>query len=107
MILKKHLTSAELRLYTDASMLGMGAVMGKSWFMEKWPEQFKKFHINILELFAIATALVTWGDKYRNLDLVVFTDNKPVTQIWLSGSTKNKQMMKIIRFLFFFLAKRK
>ena len=106
LILSKQLTSAELGLYTDASNSGMGAVMGSHWFMKAWPASYKLYHINVLELFAIATALRTWGEHYRDVDLVVFTDNKPITQIWLSGTTKNKAIMHILHYLFFFLARR-
>ena len=106
MILARSCTSAELSFYTDASTLGMGAVFGSHWFMHPWPASYALKHINILELLAIAAALLTWGVHYSDLDLVVFTDNKPITQIWLSGTTKDRDIMKIIRYLFFFLAKR-
>ena len=106
MILTHTCTSAELGFYTDASSLGMGAVFGSHWFMLQWPPSYTHKHINILELLAIAAALLTWGATYTNMDLVVFTDNKPITQIWLSGTTKDRDIMKIIRYLFFFLAKR-
>ena len=39
------------------------------------------------------------------MDVVIYTDNKPVTDIWLSGSTKNKDMMSLLRNVFFFLAR--
>lgn len=80
--------------------------MGRKWFTEKWPTVFSGKHINVLELFALAAALIMWCKTFYNTDLVVFTDNKPITQIWLSSSTINKEIMKILRCLFFFLAKR-
>ena len=74
--------------------------------MQSWPLSYASKHINVLELLAIAVALLTWGMHYTDTDFVVFTDNKPITQIWLSGTTKDRDIMAIIRYLFFFLAKR-
>ena len=37
---------------------------------------------------------------------MLYTDNKPITQIWHTGATKNKEMMCLIRYLFSFLAQR-
>ena len=63
-------------------------------------------HINVLEMAAIAAAIFTWGGSWRDLDLVVYTDNKPITQIWQTGSTSNPDIMTLLRSLFFFLAAR-
>ena len=63
-------------------------------------------HINVKELFAIFAAVVTWGDEWANMDVIIYTDNKPITQIWLTGTTKNSDIMTIIRKLFYFLADR-
>ena len=41
----KSVTSAELSLYTDASTIGMGGVMGRKWFAHPWPSDFKDKHI--------------------------------------------------------------
>ena len=58
------------------------------------------------ELFAIFASVVTLGEKWSNMKITIYTDNKPITQIWLTGSIKNSDIMKIIRKLFYFLAAR-
>ena len=63
-------------------------------------------HINVKELFAIVAAVFTWGASWADMDLVIYTDNKPITQIWSSGSTKNGTIMFLIRTLFLYIAKR-
>ena len=101
----RTLDTAKMGLYTDASSLGMGGVLGSKWFMTSWPPQCLLKHINVLELFAVFTAIRIWGSDWRDLDVVIYTDNKPITQIWLTGSSQNKDIMVILRHIFFFLAK--
>ena len=88
-ILPLSITSEALHLSTDASNLGMGGVYGKKWFFSEWDSMLRGKHINVKELFAIFAAVVTWGD---DMDVIIYTDNKPITQIWLTGSTKNKKL---------------
>ena len=98
-------TAATWGLYTDASKLGMGGVYLNRWFSVAWPAAFHQKHINVLELVAITAAIFLWGREWEDMDVVIYTDNKPVTDIWLSGSTKNKDMMSLLRNVFFFLAR--
>ena len=81
--LPKVITGAELRLYTDASDVGMGGVMGNKWFWAKWGKKFTEKHINVKELFAVATAIFIWARGWKDKNVVIFTDNKPITQVWM------------------------
>ena len=94
------------QVFTDASGLGMGGVCNGSWFSVPWLPQYRNKHINILELFGVATAIVTWFQNHNNVKILIYTDNKTIVDIWYTGSTKCRDMMAIIRYLFFFLAKR-
>ena len=76
------------------------------WFYAAWPTSLLDRHINVLELFAITTAIFIWGTTWQDRDIVIYTDNKPITDIWLTGSTKNKEIMSLLRHLFYFLARR-
>ena len=93
-------------LYSDASRVGMGGVYLDRWFSVAWPSSFSEKHINVLELFAITTAIFTWGGHWRDQDIVIYTDNKPITDICLTGATKNKDIMSLLRHIFYFLAQR-
>ena len=79
----------------------MGGVYLNRWFSVAWPAAFHQKHINVLELVAITAAIFLWGREWEDMDVVIYTDNKPVTDIWLSGSTKNKDMMSLLRNVFF------
>ena len=76
MIQTDIVTSHTLRLATDASFKGMGAVYQNQWISARWPTQLVEHHINFLELFAIVAAVVTWGSEWTNQQILIYTDNQ-------------------------------
>ena len=97
-------TSHDLRLFTDASKLGMGAVFRNAWFSVPFPERFHHFNINVLELFAVLSAVFAWGNQWNNRAIQFFTDNTCILRVWSKGSCKDKHIMVLLRLLFFFCA---
>ena len=51
----------------------MGGAASKKWFYCAWEKVWIGKHINIKELFAIVTAIFTWGKGWRDLDIVMIT----------------------------------
>ena len=94
-----------LRLFTDASNLGLGGYFRSNWFSLAWPISHANLHINIKELLAVMAATFTWAHLLKNKKVVVFTDNLDIVQIWLTGSSQNDSLMKLIRILFLFCAR--
>ena len=99
------ISSVSISLFTDASGLGLGAVYGTYWLSVPWPEPYKSFHINILELFAIVAAVVTWGHEWRDQQILFFTDNSAITHVWRTGTSVDRIIMKLVRYLFLFSAR--
>ena len=102
------ITSIDLRLFTDASDVGFGCVYGNRWIFSGWREDWApslSCHINLRELFAVWAAVYTWGSDWANQEVVVFTDNRSVVDIWVTGTCTDKHMMSVIRSLFYFTAK--
>ena len=98
------ISSDSLHLYTDASNIGLGGTLGNQWFSYPWPITFMHFHINVQEVFAVYTAIATWGHQLRNKQIVVHCDNLAIVTVWKSGSCKNPSIMKVIRALFLLCA---
>ena len=98
---QESVSSSELNLFTDASMLGCGGIFQNKWFSLAWPDTFLSYDINFLELFAIFVAISTWGSLLKNKQSIVFCGNLDVVTVWKSGSCKNKNVMKLMRALFF------
>ena len=96
-----QVSSVDLQLFTDASFSGCGAFFNGQWFSSAWPCDISDHHISTLELFTIYAALLTWGSNLRNLQILVFTDNESIVQVWESGSSKDESIMKLVRLLFF------
>ena len=99
------ISSVSISLFTDASGFGLGAVYGTYWLSVPWPEPYKSFHINILELFAIVAAVVTWGHEWRDQQILFFTDNSAITHVWRTGTSVDRIIMKLVRYLFLFSAR--
>ena len=97
--------STDLKLFTDASIIGYGAIFENSWIQEKWPPHFKHYSIDFKELFAIYAACITWGGKWQGKRMVFCTDNLPISQIWDTGSSKSPDLMSLIRKIYFLAAK--
>lgn len=79
MIHSQVVLSSKLRLHTDASSVGMGDVYKSHFFFCSWPLPIKDMHINVLECFAVAAAILIWGVMWGDIEVVIFTDNQPIT----------------------------
>ena len=101
-----QILSTDLKVFTDASLAGFGAIRDKSWLQHRWVGQEVGLSIDFYELFAILAAVYVWGQEWEGKRVVIVTDNLPVTQIWQSGTTKAKNMMFLIRKLFLIAAKK-
>ena len=102
------ITSIELKLFTDASDVGLGCVYGKKWLFSGWREDWApslRHHINLRELFAVWAAVFTWGQDWEDREIVIFTDNQSVVDVWKTGTCTDALMMKVIRAIFFRAAK--
>lgn len=100
-------TSYALTLHTDASALGFGAVFSTHWFSLPWPASLSPIQdINFCELFAVVAAVFTWGDHWQNQQILFYTDNLSITNIWKSGSCRDQDIMRLVRALFLFIANR-
>ena len=96
-----------INLFTDASFLGFGAYFDNLWFSEAWPDSVqaaitsRKINIAFLELFSVLVSVSSWGDILRHCQIVGFTDNEAIVSIWSSGSSKEPNLMALVRVLFF------
>ena len=99
--------AVHLRFATDSSAnpeLGMGGVFDNHWFSQKWDKRFIQENnpsINYLELYALVTALVMWGDDKRlsNSRVIILNDNKGVKFMVNNMTGKCQHSMKLIRML--------
>ena len=92
-------------LHTDASNIGYGAVFNSEWIQGSWSPSELKLSISYRELFAIVAAALTWGSTWSGKRIVFVTDNKPITQIWNTGTSPCPDIMSLVRPLYLHAAK--
>ena len=91
---------------SDASgSWGCGAFSGQSWFQLKWVEQVQGHSITVKELIPIVVATAVWGPTWRGSSVQVLCDNAAVVAILNQNSSRDKEVMHLIRCLAFITAK--
>ena len=98
----RFISNTTLHLYTDsAASIGFGGVYGNKWFVGEWSLACRKLNIAILELYPICVALYVWGNCIKNKSVVMHTDNMAVMYILNNHTSKDRQIMILVRFLVF------
>ena len=94
-------TSHTLQFYTDASDQGFGTLYGKRWLFSPWRGGVvAQANINVRKLFAIVAALLAWGEAWLNKQIVIYTNSLVITCVWRTGTSRDKHVMGLVRFLF-------
>ena len=96
-----------LHLYTDASNIALAAYYDGEWFVVPFVSStslFLSMSINWRELCAIALALSTWGPQWQGQKLILHCDNMCVVECINQGSSKNIDIMHLIRNMFYICA---
>ncbi|VDI41983.1 Hypothetical predicted protein [Mytilus galloprovincialis] len=98
-LFKQWVSSESLKLYSDAAGVygGFAAVFGSKWFSGQWPPELKDLHITVKELFPIVLAIEIWGKTLANHKVLFMTDNQAVADIINKTSSKDKNLMKLVR----------
>lgn len=91
------LSSEKLELFTDASGLGFAGLLESQWFQGHWPLSWQNFNIAVKELFPIVLALYLWPHVLKDRRLLVLCDNEAVVHVINNQTSKDKQLMSLIR----------
>jgi hypothetical protein len=93
---------------SDACLTGGGAHMAHDWFYTNWlldyPE-YSQSHINTLELLTVLLAIKRWGACLSGTHFIVRTDNKTAMAAWNKGSSRSREIMPIVREIFWLSVK--
>ena len=92
-------------LYTDASgELGFGIFFDGKWLSVPWHQAFQSRSIQWKELFPIYVSLLIWGPSLCGKKIVFHCDNLAVVNIWSSKTSKCKEIMRLMRRMFYLSA---
>ena len=106
MLLEQRKLSPDIVTTSDASgNWGCGAYCRESWFQLQWDEATKLKHITIKEFIPIVLAAALWGESWSGKSVRVRSDNAAVVAVINSGSSKDQEVMHLMRCLVFISAK--
>lgn len=92
--------SSILSFYTDAAKtLGFGIIFNNHWSYGEWPKEWKEKNIAVLELFPIVLGAVMWSEHLANKRVLFFSDNESVVHIINTQTSKDKELLGLIRHL--------
>ena len=95
----------DLHLFTDAARShGFGAVYGSHWLTGEWLPAQQNCCITWMELYPIVLACATWGKRWERLRIRFHSDNQAVQAMVRSGTCRCKNVMSLLRSLFYLTA---
>ncbi|XP_053376993.1 uncharacterized protein LOC128547809 [Mercenaria mercenaria] len=96
----RFISSAQLNLYTDAAgTKGFGITHETSWAYGIFSTKVRKLHINILELYPIAVAVMLFGKQWSNKNILFVCDNLAIVYCLQKQTSKDPIIMKLIRLI--------
>ena len=90
-------TSRAVRLFTNASGLGYGALFQKAWFYGICPSEWSGQNIMLLEFLPVVTPSQLWGPRLSNKRILFFTDNMALVHIINKCSSWDGKIMILVR----------
>ena len=92
----------EVTITSDASgTWGCGAWWKNRWFQLQWTEEMLGKHISVKELIPVIIATLIWGQHINGKRVLCNCDNSAVVTVLNTRYSKDKDLMQLLRCLFF------
>ena len=95
-------SNINLHLWSDASDVGIGGYFDGRWLAAPLTDHIKRQTIAWRELYALVVALSTWSQHIQHKRILFYIDNAAIVHIINNGCSKNKDLMTLVRSLFFY-----
>ena len=87
----------KFNLYMDTSgAIAFGALLVQEWCYGKWPENWLKYNIVVLEFYPIVPSLRLWGHRMCNQLVLFFTNNQSLVSVIDKQTSKDAELMSFI-----------
>ena len=86
-----------LNFYSDSSLKGYGACFGNKYVQGLFPKKWRHKDIQFLELYPIYLMVELFAHQLQHKAIIFVTDNKAVVGSINKQSSKNKNVMKLLR----------
>ena len=106
MMQNQRAVGSSMVLTSDASGgWGCGAFYQGKWFQLPWNEPVRQYHITVKELIPIVVAAALWGTDWTGEVVKVRCDNAAVVACINKESSKEREVMHLLRCLVFIAAR--
>ena len=106
MMQNQRAVGSSMVLTSDASGgWGCGAFYRDKWFQLPWNEPVRQYHITVKELIPIVVAAALWGTDWTGEVVKVRCDNAAVVACINKESSKEREVMHLLRCLVFIAAR--
>ena len=95
--LQPVIDSDRWHFFTDSSKIGYGGTLGASFIYGKFPDSWHHYNIQILELYPIYVMISMFAHDLANSSIVFHCDNEAIVQIINKQSSRDVQVMKLLR----------
>ena len=97
-------TNFDMKMFSDASLIGFGAIFGTQWFCSAWPNQLPALSDGDLsmafrELYPIVAAAVVWGKHWKTKRVLFMCDNQSTVWIIQKARSRCLAIMRLMRTL--------
>ena len=94
---RQKLSSQTEHIFTDASSLGYGGTFQNEYFYGRFPPHWHKYDIQVKEFFPIFLLFSVKANAFRDKHLIIRTDNTSVAAAINRQTSKNKDLMVLLR----------
>ena len=85
-----NMDTHSIQMSSDASRKGFGAVFGKEWIQEEYPQDWMEMGITVLEFYPMLVLMAVFGSRLQNANIIWLCDNQAVTTIVNKQTSKTR-----------------
>ena len=93
------------KIYTDASLTGLGGCFNQMVFSIPFPRGFKNYNIIHLEMLNVVVAINIWGTLWQNKNITIRWDDLPVVEVLNTSRARDAILAACTRNIWLLTAK--
>ena len=94
------ITNFDMKLFSDASLIGFGKILDTQWFCSEWPNPLPAISDGDLSMaFRELYPIFVWGKHWRTKRVLFMCDNQSTVRIVQKGRSRCLAIMRLMRTL--------